>query len=132
MISVANKYKRNGSSGKAPTGMQNAIEPVITFIRDEVAMPNLGEKSEKYLPYLLTVFFFILINNIFGLIPAVGQCNRKYCLYTGSGGYFIYRDPVQHQQALLGAYFQSAGTGFCKRYPGSCGSVAGIHQALSP
>jgi F-type H+-transporting ATPase subunit a len=68
LVGMANKYKRNGS-GKAPTGLQNAIEPVITFVRDEVAKPNLGDKWSKYLPYLLTVFFFILINNIFGLIP---------------------------------------------------------------
>ncbi len=68
LISVANKYKKNGVM-KAPTGMQNAIEPVITFIRDEVGKSNLGRKYEKYLPYLLTVFFFILINNLFGLLP---------------------------------------------------------------
>jgi F-type H+-transporting ATPase subunit a len=70
MTSVAAKYK---GGAKAPTGMQNAIEPVITFIRDEVAKPNLGKKSDRYLPYLLTVFFFILINNIFGLIPAAAN-----------------------------------------------------------
>jgi F-type H+-transporting ATPase subunit a len=68
LVGMANKYKRSGS-GKAPSGLQNAIEPVITFVRDEVAKPNLGAKWSKYLPYLLTVFFFILINNIFGLIP---------------------------------------------------------------
>jgi F-type H+-transporting ATPase subunit a len=45
------------------------MEPVITFVRDEVSKPNLGKKSDKYLPFLLTVFFFILINNIVGLIP---------------------------------------------------------------
>ncbi|MFZ9660871.1 MAG: F0F1 ATP synthase subunit A [Chitinophagaceae bacterium] len=67
MIGVASKYQ---GKPKAPTGLQNAIEPVINFIRDEVAKPNLGHKEAKYLPYLLTVFFFILINNIFGLIPA--------------------------------------------------------------
>lgn len=71
MISVANRYKVR--KGQAPTGMQNAIEPVITFIRDEVAKPNLGHKADKYLPYLLTVFFFILINNIFGLIPTAAN-----------------------------------------------------------
>jgi len=70
MVSVAGKYK-NGT--KAPTGMQNAIEPVITFIRDEVAVPNLGAKADKYLPYLLTVFFFILVNNIIGLLPAAAN-----------------------------------------------------------
>lgn len=67
MISVAAKYRTR--AGKAPTGMQNALEPVVTFIRDEVARPNLGKKADRYLPYLLTVFFFILVNNIFGLIP---------------------------------------------------------------
>ncbi|MDE3235332.1 MAG: F0F1 ATP synthase subunit A [Bacteroidota bacterium] len=68
MTSVASKYKKNGANS-APTGMQNAMEPVITFIRDEVGKSNLGHKYEKYMPYLLTVFFFILINNLFGLIP---------------------------------------------------------------
>jgi F-type H+-transporting ATPase subunit a len=67
LVSMAGKYRQQGK--KAPSGLQNAIEPVITFVRDEVAKPNLGHKYEKYLPYLLTVFFFILINNIFGLIP---------------------------------------------------------------
>ncbi len=68
MTSIAKKYKKNGSK-TAPSGFQNAVEPVITFIRDEVGKANLGHKYEKYMPYLLTVFFFILINNIFGLIP---------------------------------------------------------------
>ncbi len=69
LISMAGKYARGIGTSKAPTGLQNAIEPVITFVRDEVAKPNLGHDYKKYLPYLLTIFFFILINNIFGLIP---------------------------------------------------------------
>jgi F-type H+-transporting ATPase subunit a len=69
MISIAKKYKKGEGVHSAPKGAQNLLEPVITFVRDEVAKPNLGHKYEKYLPYLLTVFFFILINNIFGLIP---------------------------------------------------------------
>ncbi|MFP5040465.1 F0F1 ATP synthase subunit A [Parasediminibacterium sp. JCM 36343] len=72
MIGIANKYKKNGSM-VAPSGWQNAIEPVITFVRDEVGKPNLGHKYEKYMPYLLTVFFFILINNIVGLIPGTAN-----------------------------------------------------------
>jgi F-type H+-transporting ATPase subunit a len=67
MTNVAKAYQKRGN--KAPTGFQNAIEPVITFIRDEVGKPNLGHKYQKYMPYLLTVFFFILINNLLGLIP---------------------------------------------------------------
>ncbi len=69
MTGIARKYKNGLGVTSAPKGWQNAIEPVITFVRDDVAKPNLGHKWQKYLPYLLTVFFFILINNIFGLIP---------------------------------------------------------------
>lgn len=68
MVSIGNKYKANGSK-KAPTGFQNAIEPIIIFVRDEVGKSYLGKNYEKYMPYLLTVFFFILINAIVALIP---------------------------------------------------------------
>ncbi|MEQ1553272.1 MAG: F0F1 ATP synthase subunit A [Ferruginibacter sp.] len=69
MISIAKKYAKGVGVTSAPKGWQNAVEPVITFVRDEVAKPNLGKKWTKYMPYLLTVFFFILINNLFGLLP---------------------------------------------------------------
>lgn len=67
-LSIARSAKRNAH--KAPTGMQNLMEPVIVFVRDEVAKPAIGEKKyEKFMPFLLTAFFFILINNLLGLIP---------------------------------------------------------------
>lgn len=69
MTGIAKKYKNGIGVTSAPKGWQNAIEPVITFVRDDVAKPNLGHKWNKYLPYLLTVFFFILVLNIFGLMP---------------------------------------------------------------
>lgn len=68
LFSVVRSAKRN--QGKAPKGLQNLIEPVIIFIRDQVAKPAIGEnKYEKFMPFLLTLFFFILINNLMGLIP---------------------------------------------------------------
>lgn len=67
MTTVAKSFDKN--HGKAPKGIQSFMEPIIFFIRDEVVVPNIGNKSEKYLPYLLTLFFFILINNLLGLIP---------------------------------------------------------------
>jgi len=68
MLSLAASYKKRGIS--APKGFQGFLEPVILFIRDDVAIPNIGEKKySRFMPYLLTVFFFILINNILGLIP---------------------------------------------------------------
>jgi F-type H+-transporting ATPase subunit a len=73
MISIARRYRTGQGVTTAPKGWQNAIEPVITFVRDEVAKPNLGHKYRKYLPLLLTIFFFILINNIFGLLPGAAN-----------------------------------------------------------
>ena len=73
MLSIAKSYKQGLGVTSAPKGKQGLLEPVITFVRDEVAKPNLGHKYEKYLPYLLTVFFFILINNVLGLIPGTAN-----------------------------------------------------------
>jgi len=67
-ISVAKSYTKN--QGKAPKGMQSLLEPLIIFVRDDIAKSAIGEKKyKKYLPFLLTVFFFIWINNLLGLIP---------------------------------------------------------------
>jgi len=73
MMTIAKRYKNGEGVKTAPKGMQNLIEPIITFVRDEVAKPNLGNKYEKYLPFLLTLFFFILINNLIGLIPGTAN-----------------------------------------------------------
>lgn len=67
-FTVAKSYKER--SGKSPKGLQSALEPIIIFIRDEVAKNNIGEKHyRRFVPYLLTLFFFIWINNLLGLIP---------------------------------------------------------------
>ncbi|MEZ4825986.1 MAG: F0F1 ATP synthase subunit A [Bacteroidia bacterium] len=64
---VARGYKRN--VGKAPSGVQSMFEPIIVFIRDEVAKPYLHDKASRFLPYLLSLFFFIWFSNLFGLTP---------------------------------------------------------------
>jgi F-type H+-transporting ATPase subunit a len=68
MLNVAKKYKKNGIQ-VAPSGFQNALEPILEFVYKEVAVPNLGHKAKQYMPLLLTFFFFIWINNLLGLIP---------------------------------------------------------------
>ena len=73
LIKVARKYGTGVGVTSAPKGMQNTMETIVNFVNDEVAKPNLGAKSNKYLPYLLTVFLFILINNIVGLIPGTAN-----------------------------------------------------------
>ena len=70
LIPMAGKYKKGVGRTSAPRGiLQNLLETFIIYVRDEIAQPNLGKKTDKYLPYLLTVFFFILVCNLLGLLP---------------------------------------------------------------
>ena len=71
LISVARSYKQNVNN--APKGLQSFIEPIILFVKDEIVKPNIGPKYERYLPYLLTLFFFILFGNLLGLLPGSGN-----------------------------------------------------------
>ncbi len=67
-LPMAAKYRKRGIV--APSGAQSFLEPLILFVRDDIAVPNIGEKkANKFIPYLLTIFFFIWINNLIGLIP---------------------------------------------------------------
>ena len=67
-IGLSRSYRKTGISH--PQGIQGFLEPVILFVRDDIAIPNIGkDKYEKFIPYLLTAFFFILINNLIGLVP---------------------------------------------------------------
>jgi ATP synthase F0 subcomplex A subunit len=68
MVSVGNYYK-SMKTPQAPKGLANVVEAVVQFIRDDVARPNIGPHYERFLPYLLTVFFFILFCNLLGLVP---------------------------------------------------------------
>ncbi len=70
MGSVAKFYKKNGAV--APKGFAKFMEPLIIMVRDDVAKSNIGEhKYERYVPYLLTIFFFIWFNNMLGLVPII-------------------------------------------------------------
>ena len=68
-LSIAKAYKR--APGSAPRGMQSFFEPIIMFVRDDLAKPSIGHKYEKFMPYLLTGFFFIWFSNMLGLIPVI-------------------------------------------------------------
>ncbi|MBS1500752.1 MAG: F0F1 ATP synthase subunit A [Bacteroidetes bacterium] len=66
-LSVSSAYKKR--TNRAPKGLQSFMEPLIVFIRDDVAIPNMGYKYSRFMPLLLTVFFFILVNNLLGIVP---------------------------------------------------------------
>lgn len=68
---VAKGYKEN--KGQAPKGIQSFFEPIILFVRDEIVKPNIGHHYEKFLPYMLTLFFFILFGNLLGLLPGAAN-----------------------------------------------------------
>lgn len=69
-VPMGRRYRRGIGRTEAPRGvLQNLFETFVLYIRDAVARPNIGPKADKYLPYLLTVFFFILFCNLFGLVP---------------------------------------------------------------
>jgi F-type H+-transporting ATPase subunit a len=81
-FSVRKGYIKN--KGKAPTGIQSVFEPIITYIRDEIAIPTIGQKHYKrFLPYLLTLFFFIWFNNILGLLPGSANVTGNIAVTCG-------------------------------------------------
>jgi len=72
LMQVAKTYKKR--EGMAPKGFQNFLEVIIIFLRDELAKPIIGEsKYERFFPFLLTVFFFIWLNNLMGLLPGAAN-----------------------------------------------------------
>ncbi|PPK86284.1 F-type H+-transporting ATPase subunit a [Neolewinella xylanilytica] len=65
---VARGYKKN--EGKAPSGIQSLMEPFFVFLRDEITIPMIGTKHyERFQPFIMTIFFFVLFCNLLGLVP---------------------------------------------------------------
>lgn len=71
LLSSSNYYKKNPVS--APKGIASFIEPLVIFVRDEIALPNIGPRYKHFTPYLLTLFFFIFLGNLLGLIPGAAN-----------------------------------------------------------
>jgi F-type H+-transporting ATPase subunit a len=71
MILAARGARREQASGagRGPKGAANVVEAAVLFVRDEIALRNIGHGGERYVPYIVTVFFFILFCNLLGLIP---------------------------------------------------------------
>jgi F-type H+-transporting ATPase subunit a len=69
LIGAARAHVRHTQKEGRPKGFSTAIEAMVLYMRNEVIMPNVGPHGERYVPYLLTVFFFILTMNLLGLLP---------------------------------------------------------------
>ena len=66
-IRAAKSYAKN--SNAAPRGLAGFVEPLVVFVRDDIAKNNIGPHYKKFVPLLLTIFFFIWVNNLMGLVP---------------------------------------------------------------
>lgn len=69
MVGAARAHQRRAAQGLPPKGLAGAIEAMILYIRNEVILPNVGHHGDAFVPYLLTIFFFILFANLLGLVP---------------------------------------------------------------
>jgi len=70
-VSVARPYKKDPSA--PPKGLQSWVEPLVLYVKNEIVKPNIGPKYERYLPYMLTLFFFIWLGNLLGLLPGAAN-----------------------------------------------------------
>jgi F-type H+-transporting ATPase subunit a len=69
LLIAARSQARSAATGKPPRGFANAIEAMVLYIRNEVILPNVGHHGEAFVPFCLTLFFFILFMNLLGLFP---------------------------------------------------------------
>ncbi|MBI4534769.1 MAG: F0F1 ATP synthase subunit A [Ignavibacteriae bacterium] len=69
LIMLATLAARSNRKNRVPKGWGNLMELFVVFVRDEIVVPNMGTAGVKYMPYVLTTFFYILIMNLLGLIP---------------------------------------------------------------
>jgi len=83
LILVMWRAARINTKNLVPKGIGNMVESIIVFIRDEVVIPNMGKEGLKLLPFFLTVFFFILFSNLFGLLPFMAQPTKNINVTTG-------------------------------------------------
>jgi F-type H+-transporting ATPase subunit a len=119
-------FKRiNRQPRTVPSGLSNLLEAIVVFLRDEVVLPTMGEAGKHYLPFFLTVFFFILTSNLLGLIPygatATGNVTVTVWLGASPEKPHTTRDPnlaVAHHDPRRnhGTVYQA----FCAMYPAFC------------
>ncbi|MCC5931784.1 MAG: F0F1 ATP synthase subunit A [Cyclobacteriaceae bacterium] len=115
-LTIAKKYKGNVNS--APRGIQALFEPVIIFIRDGVARPNIGEKKyEAFTPYLLTVFFFIWFNNLLGLLPGAANLTGNITVTLSLSLFTLVVTNISGSKDYWKHIFNTPGVPWWMKYP---------------
>ncbi len=83
LIIVLRRAASINTKNRVPKGIGNFIETIIIFIRDDIVLPNMGKNGLKMLPFILTIFFFILFANLIGLFPFMVQPTKNINVTTG-------------------------------------------------
>jgi len=83
LSSVAKSYRKS----LIPKGLTNFLEIIIVFVKDEIVKPSIGNGYEKFLPYLLTVFFFVLFSNFIGLVPFTATVTSNIAVTATLAGF---------------------------------------------
>lgn len=106
-ITIAKRYK-NGVA--APKGLQSLFEPIIVFIRDDIAKTNIGEdKYQRFMPFLLTMFFFILYNNLLGLTPGAANLSGNIAVTLSLALFTFFITQFNGKKAYWGHIFATPG-----------------------
>lgn len=87
---VSKSYKKS----LIPHGFTNFIETIVVFVRDEIVKPTIGHGYEKFLPYLLTAFFFILFSNFIGLIPYTATVTSNIAVTATLAGFTFFTTQI--------------------------------------
>jgi F-type H+-transporting ATPase subunit a len=87
---VSKSYKKS----LIPHGFTNFIETIVVFVRDEIVKPTIGHGYEKFLPYLLTAFFFILFSNFIGLIPYTATVTSNIAVTATLAGFTFFATQI--------------------------------------
>lgn len=107
---LAGKYKRGIGRDTAPRGIfQNLFETLIVFVRDEIARPNLGPGYRRFMPYLLTAFFFILTANLLGLVPFGATATSNLMITAVLAAFTFVITQVSGTKAYWGHIFNPPG-----------------------
>ncbi len=106
-ITIAKRYKKGVA---APKGLQSLFEPIIVFIRDDIAKTNIGEdKYQRFMPFLLTMFFFILYNNLLGLTPGAANLSGNIAVTLSLALFTFFITQFNGKKAYWGHIFATPG-----------------------
>ncbi len=113
-LAVARGYKKRPKD--APKGIQSLFEPIIVFVRDDIVKPNIGPKYERYLPYLLTLFFFIWFGNLLGLMPGAANLTGNIAVTAVMAIITFLYTNISGNKSYWGHVFNTPGVPFALKF----------------